>query len=157
VGRGPSLSTRVGIGAASSSNIPQKEASLTRWIPALALGALLFAGNAFGACISKWSQIDQLSERLPGLDIDQIQSSGAVKFRLVGKDKVFTLSKYQDRIYAETPEGNAYVSLCAERSGLKAVANLGLLGKKEAHIEALGSGNFKIKTDSNIYRASVVR
>lgn len=124
----------------------------------LALSSLLLSTHAFGACVSRWSEIDQLGSSLSNLDINQIKASGSVTFRLSEGDKLFTLNKYKDRIYAKTPEGNAYVSLCTQGSnGLKATANLGLLGKKEALIETLSPGVFRIKTESNTYKASVVR
>lgn len=112
---------------------------------------------AFGKCISSWSEIDQLGSSVRGINLSQVQSKGTIQFKLSEGNKTFTLMNYLGQIYAKSPDGNAVVSLCEEGGALKAVAHLGLFGKREAKIKSLGAGNFQINTKANVYKASVVR
>lgn len=122
---------------------------------------LLLAPSAAKAkCISQWSEVEVLAGNLKGVDVGDVKARGSIKFSVKDSKGVagtYSLVNSNNRILAKTPDGNAAVTLCKNGGGIKAVANLGILGKREAAITSLGSGKFEIRSKTEIYRASVSR
>lgn len=122
---------------------------------------IIFApSTAKAKCISEWSEVEALAGNLNGVNVSKVKTEGSIKFSVKDSDGTagtYSLVNSKNRILAKTPEGTAAVTLCAHGKGIKAVANLGILGKREAAITSLGGGAFEIKSKTEVYRAAVTR
>lgn len=127
---------------------------MSRSLFLLALTFLFVGNSAFSKCINQWSKVGNLN--IPNLNLSKIQKSGKVKFQVQGSSTTFTLSNANDQIFAQTPEGNASVTLCQKNGILTASAGFGVF-KKEVTIKPISKGIMEIRSSEKIFRASVKR
>ncbi len=115
--------------------------------------------HSFGkkpACVANWKDIGQLKDSVRDIDLNQVHAKGQISFKMSVGSNVFKLSQKNGKIFAQTPEGDANVSLCPDGKNLKAVAKMGPF-KKEAHIEFLEGGVVMIHSGSTSKKAKVLR
>ncbi len=130
---------------------------IQRFAISTALGLSGLSTISFADCIRHWSEVHLLQGQVKGIDLPKVKKKGSISFKLHDSSQEFSLSNFDNYIYAKTPEGSAAVSLCLEGGKLKAVARIPFAGKKEAQIESIGQGEFRIRTNSETYRARVNR